>query len=274
MSVVAPFDLHIDANSPCVGAGIPIAGITVDFDGEPRDPVAPCLGADEVAGGDLQVTLTPVNPPITIAPGGGTFEFGVDVLNTTAAPITFDGWTEVILPNGTTYGPLITRYNITNPAGHNIHRNAMQFVPRGAPPGAYTYICNAGTYPGTIVDDDSFPFTKATGDAAPNHNEGWACYGFFDDMTAAAPTEFALNGAYPNPFNPATHINYALPELAKVKLAVYDVTGRQVAILVDGMMPAGEHQALFNAATLASGVYFCKLSANNFNDTMKMVLVK
>jgi hypothetical protein len=225
-------------------------------------------------GVDLDVTLTAVNPPINIPAGGGPFAFGVDVMNNTTDPITFDGWTEVILPNGATYGPLITRYNVTNPGGNNIHRNANQMVPGGAPAGNYSYVCKVGTYPNTVIDDDSFGFLKMAGDGAANHNEGWACYGFFDDMVSSAPSEYALNGAFPNPFNPTTTISYTLPEAVSVKLAVYDISGRQVATMVDGFMPAGEHQAEFNGFDLSSGVYFCAMQAGNFSATTKLVLVK
>jgi hypothetical protein len=83
-----------------------------------------------------------------------------------------------------------------------------------------------------------------------------------------------LNGVYPNPFNPATTISYALPEAARVTLNVYDVSGRLVAEVVNGWRDAGVHEAVFNGSDLASGVYVFTLQTGEFNKTGKMVLMK
>ncbi|NBC17997.1 MAG: T9SS type A sorting domain-containing protein [Bacteroidetes bacterium] len=88
------------------------------------------------------------------------------------------------------------------------------------------------------------------------------------------PEAFALAANYPNPFNPQTTIRYALPQAAEVRLVVYDVLGREVAVLVDGMRPAGRHQAVFEAANLPSGVYLYRLDADSFTQTRRMLLVK
>jgi hypothetical protein len=93
------------------------------------------------------------------------------------------------------------------------------------------------------------------------------------------PTRYALEQNYPNPFNPSTMIRYALPEGGPVKLTVYDVAGREVALLVDEVQPAGTYEVRFDAAAvrrggLASGVYFYRVHAGTFNVTRKMLLVK
>ena len=80
--------------------------------------------------------------------------------------------------------------------------------------------------------------------------------------------------ASPNPFNPTTTITFDLPQAGLVSLSVYDITGRQVAKLVDGMKPIGQHQIVFDASNLSSGVYFAVLNAGNFKDTRKLLLVK
>ncbi len=78
---------------------------------------------------------------------------------------------------------------------------------------------------------------------------------------------------YPNPFNPVT-ISYNLPNIAKVNLVVYDVTGREVATLVNEFQSAGKHQINFNATKIASGVYYYRIQAGDIIQTKKMLLLK
>jgi len=77
------------------------------------------------------------------------------------------------------------------------------------------------------------------------------------------PSEFALHPNFPNPFNPATEIQFDLPEAGNVSLVVYDVLGKEVANLVNGYREAGYHHATWNASGQASGVYFARFSVTN-----------
>ncbi|HWA05107.1 MAG TPA: T9SS type A sorting domain-containing protein [Ignavibacteria bacterium] len=88
------------------------------------------------------------------------------------------------------------------------------------------------------------------------------------------PNGFSLSQNFPNPFNPATTIKFALPVSGNVTLKVFDVTGRLVAEIVNGNLQAGLHEINFNAAKLSSGTYFYKLETKDFTDIKKMVLVK
>jgi len=76
------------------------------------------------------------------------------------------------------------------------------------------------------------------------------------------PSGFALDQNYPNPFNPSTVIGMRWPASSRVKLAVYDMLGRQVSVLMDGVYTAGKYTETFDARGLASGVYLCRLSVN------------
>ena len=89
-----------------------------------------------------------------------------------------------------------------------------------------------------------------------------------------APTTFELSSNYPNPFNPATQIRFGLPQAAAVRLAVFDVLGREVAVLVEGRLPAGWHEATFEAADLPSGVYLYQLDAEGQMLSRTMLLMK
>ncbi len=96
----------------------------------------------------------------------------------------------------------------------------------------------------------------------------------FERQAAVLPSDFALNQNYPNPFNPTTTISFALPNAAPVTLTVYNVIGQEVARLVDGPLPAGPHQVTFDAANMASGIYFYRLQTDGFSEQRKMVLMK
>jgi photosystem II stability/assembly factor-like uncharacterized protein len=88
------------------------------------------------------------------------------------------------------------------------------------------------------------------------------------------PAEFHLSQNYPNPFNPSTVIEYQIPTAGRVKIAVYNVLGKEVAVLADSDQPAGSHKVVFNASGLSSGVYFYTVSSGNMRKTGKMMLMK
>jgi hypothetical protein len=91
---------------------------------------------------------------------------------------------------------------------------------------------------------------------------------------APLPTETALMQNYPNPFNPVTNIRYQISDIGYLKLAVYDLLGREVAVLLDGQKPAGSYQIEFDGAKLSSGVYFVRLQSGNQVMTQKMMLTR
>lgn len=88
------------------------------------------------------------------------------------------------------------------------------------------------------------------------------------------PTGFSLEQNYPNPFNPATTIRYTLPVSEFIILKVYDILGREVAVLVNERQAAGVYQVDFNAGQLASGIYLCRITAGSFSGGRKMVVLK
>ena len=88
------------------------------------------------------------------------------------------------------------------------------------------------------------------------------------------PSEFSLYQNYPNPFNPATKIKFALPVSGAVNLTVYDIEGKEIAVLINSDLNAGTYNFEFDASKLSSGTYFYKLTANGFSEVKKMVLIK
>jgi len=94
------------------------------------------------------------------------------------------------------------------------------------------------------------------------------------DPISGLPREFALRGPYPNPFNPATTFRIELPVASRVKLEIYDISGKSVGVALEGWRPAGYHEVTFDAAGLPSGVYLYRLNADDFAASGKMVLMK
>jgi photosystem II stability/assembly factor-like uncharacterized protein len=88
------------------------------------------------------------------------------------------------------------------------------------------------------------------------------------------PVAFHLNQNYPNPFNPRTTINFQVPRFSNVKLAVYDVLGREVAVLINEQLRPGSYEVNWDAGEFASGIYFCRMEAGTFTGLIKMVLLK
>jgi Secretion system C-terminal sorting domain/GEVED domain/Domain of unknown function DUF11 len=95
-----------------------------------------------------------------------------------------------------------------------------------------------------------------------------------DEFSPEVPSGYVLQQNYPNPFNPVTTIEFALPQTGKVRLAVYDVLGREVAVLVDGAMQAGTHGIQFDASGLTSGSYIYRLSTEKGSFTKQLSLLK
>ena len=94
------------------------------------------------------------------------------------------------------------------------------------------------------------------------------------DVVTGVPRVYSLEQNYPNPFNPSTVISYRLPASSHVTLKVYDISGRDVAVLVDAERAAGRYTVTWNASDIPSGAYFYRLTSGGFVETKKMLLVR
>ncbi len=94
------------------------------------------------------------------------------------------------------------------------------------------------------------------------------------EMTKDIPTQFSLLQNYPNPFNPATRIQFGIPVSGLVTLKVFDILGREVAVLMNERKSPGTYDVEWNASSLSSGVYFYRLQAGSFTETKKLLLMK
>ncbi|MCW8848979.1 MAG: SMP-30/gluconolactonase/LRE family protein [Melioribacteraceae bacterium] len=88
------------------------------------------------------------------------------------------------------------------------------------------------------------------------------------------PEKIKLFQNYPNPFNPETNINYSLPEKSYVSLKVFDVLGKEVKTLYEGLREPGDYTLKFNGMSLASGVYYYMLESEKYSDSKKMIIIK
>ncbi|MBL8017498.1 MAG: T9SS type A sorting domain-containing protein [Ignavibacteria bacterium] len=98
--------------------------------------------------------------------------------------------------------------------------------------------------------------------------------GFINVNTGFIPIKYVLFQNYPNPFNPVTKIKFDIPQQSFTKLTMYDISGKEVSVIVSKELNPGSYEAEFNASNLPSGVYFYKLSSGGYADVKKMILVK
>lgn len=95
-----------------------------------------------------------------------------------------------------------------------------------------------------------------------------------DEESSKQPEKYSLSQNYPNPFNPSTVIKYSLPKTENVTLKVFDILGREVAVLVNEFKQAGTYSVEFNGSGLSSGVYIFQIKAGTYSATKKMILSK
>jgi hypothetical protein len=165
----------------------------------------------------------------------------------------------------------------TNNSGFDIERSVVG--------GAWKKIGNVEGH-GTSTAPHTYSFTdRAVATGKYNYrlrqvdfNGNFTYHNLGAEVVIGVPEKFALSQNYPNPFNPSTKINYDLPFDGKVSLKLFDMSGREVADLVNEVKTAGYHTVSFNASDLSSGVYFYRINVEangkNFVDTKKMTLVK
>lgn len=95
-----------------------------------------------------------------------------------------------------------------------------------------------------------------------------------NQISSEVPSEYSLEQNYPNPFNPSTHLEFGISNLEFISLKVYDVHGKEVVTLVNESKPGGTYEIEWNATGFPSGVYFYELTAGNFRQTKRMLLIK
>ncbi|MEG8945931.1 DUF362 domain-containing protein [Rosettibacter firmus] len=95
-----------------------------------------------------------------------------------------------------------------------------------------------------------------------------------EEVNISLPDEYQLMQNFPNPFNPSTRIGFYIPKNEFVDLRVYDITGREIKKIINKEISAGYHEIVFDADNLSSGIYFYRITTQNFYDAKKMILQK
>ena len=131
----------------------------------------------------------------------------------------------------------------------------------------------------TMLDPMTEHYWRVRGENAQGVGEWSDTYTFTTEMGTSIedpnlPVVYALNQNYPNPFNPSTQIQYQLPEASKVKIEVFNMLGQQISVLVNAQQSTGVYEISFDASDLTTGVYLLRMTANDFVETRKMMLLK
>lgn len=208
---------------------------------------------------DLPVNFRPRNPQI-FDNGNGTSQLRLAV-NTFPGP--GNGY---LIPPAATNGIKVCKMKLTTTATSFSGAIGLQF--RDSLPNPYT---KAFAYTGL----NNLVNTEIT-------NRAWHSIDSFTVINPNAiqnivPKEFALSQNYPNPFNPSTKIQFAIPVQGMVTLKVFDLTGREIANLVNEVKAAGNYDVDFNGANVASGVYFYRINVSGdkkYEAVKRMVLIK
>jgi hypothetical protein len=93
-------------------------------------------------------------------------------------------------------------------------------------------------------------------------------------ISNTVPDNFSLSQNYPNPFNSSTKFKFEIPAASDVKLTIYDIRGKEISVLVNSRLNPGTYEILWEANNYSSGIYFCRLAANNRSAAKKIILTK
>ena len=212
--------------------------------------------------------VTPIIPN-PIVPQGGSFAWSGRICDTCSFAHTTDIWWGVVWAN--VFYQQGSFLNVTLASMQCLAGVFIQNVPNTAPTGSYIYRAYYGVYNSIKDDSSSFPFTVVASSNGGGGNSEW---GVDMQRDFSLPTEFAVTGNYPNPFNASTRINYQLPEASQVTLEVYNLLGQKVATLLNGHEEAGYHTVNWDASQYSSGIYLYRLTAGDKVVTQRMTLLK
>ncbi|MDY0082342.1 MAG: T9SS type A sorting domain-containing protein [Ignavibacteriaceae bacterium] len=239
VNFVSATDLHLagSSNGDVDLVGTPISEITIDIDGDTRSATSPYKGSDEAS--------LPI--PVELASFTASLDKNSVILAwTTASELNSSHFDIEKISDGSEWNSI----GSISAAGNSTKRIDYRFVDENVSGQLLKYRLK-------LVDlDGSFTYSQVV------------------EINGTLPNSFSLSQNYPNPFNPTTKINYTIPFDSKVTISVYSITGELITELVNDFVPAGTYNVDFDGSNLASGMYIYKMTAGNFTQTNKMMLMK
>lgn len=203
--------------------------------------------------GDTSHNVT-INNPMTLT---AFYKINFKLIIYSTIPFTFGG-------NLYYDSAMSVQFGVT---GRVVNYNGQQYVFRGwngSGSGSYTSPDSSGT--DTVV-------TISLSNAIVE-SPRWISQVGVQNISSELPSEYKLFQNFPNPFNPFTLIKFNLIKSGNVKITVYDVLGREIKILINEVLNPGKYSIDFNAGNLASGIYYYRITTNDFTDIKKMLLIK
>jgi hypothetical protein len=230
-------------------------------------------------GPEIFARVDPVSIPSQVDPWGGNVLFTITLGNEYSSVRPIDAWTDVVLPSGSVYGPLLLRENRNLAAQDSFSLNLSQYVPAGAPTGYYRFNFSIGDYPSEVISSGYFYFEKLG--SADGAEAQWPEPDFAEldarlsrAMQISTQKTHLTLSASPNPFNPTTILSFNLPAAGAVELSVYDAAGRLVFERDYKNLSPGEHHVTFDGKVLCSGIYFASLRSGSMVARTKILLLK
>ena len=180
----------------------------------------------------------------------------MDVANTTAAPVICAMANIKLSTDGGNTFPLMLAENTVNDGSETVNLPSVMTA---------TARVKVEAVGNIFFDLSNANFTIDNGVSVQNNTTG-------------IPSEYALSQNYPNPFNPVTKINFDIPFSGNVNITIMDMSGKEVATIVNDYYSAGSYNVSFSATEtgkeLASGIYFYRITAGDYVESKKMVLLK
>ena len=189
-------------------------------------------------------------------------------------PVPWTNWAVVDLRGSSISTDTAFSVSIVNSGDPQLAQRVMVTIVTGSPVHSYTYLQKSdsvtanGWYvlPVSTSPDTTYAYLVRAYVATPTSAD--------PIHLVASPAQFGLEQNYPNPFNPETVVSGQWPVASDVRLAVYDLLGREVAVLADGRYPAGKYSFRFDGSRYSSGVYIYRLTAGSYTDVRTMTLLK
>lgn len=203
-----------------------------------------------IIGSDLPTGSLPQNPTVT----------GTELRMASNLPVPQGSAIKV---STTSPGTLIARMSLRTSASSFASGEPFDLRWRNAndPP----FFTKLSSYVGTFIQD----ITDSSG-----HSVDTTSTISVNQISSIIPMEYQMYQNYPNPFNPSTNIKFEIPKSSVTKLIVYDITGKELGLLLNEKLEAGTYEYNWNAAEYSSGVYFYRVESGNFTATKRMLLVK